>query len=156
MVRYDNERGKAIIVISTGWKTTTASSAWRSYWQISEMTWRTGNESDRRNQREQRHFRRGSDHIAAGGNEDFHPGFESARQLFAEITPARLDLLDTLRRNGPCSIHALAKAAARNYSNDHTDIARLIELGLVEKTDGEMIYVPFDDVEVHFRLAQAA
>ena len=94
--------------------------------------------------------------IAAGGNEDFHLSFESARQLFAEITPARLDLLDTLRKNGPCSIYALAKAAARNYSNVHTDIARLIDLGLVEKTDGEMIHVPFDDVEVHFHLAQAA
>ena len=94
--------------------------------------------------------------IAAGGNEDFHLSFESARQLFAEITPARLDLLDTLRKNGPCSIYALAKAATRNYSNVHTDIARLIDLGLVERTDGDMIQVPFDDVEVHFRLAQAA
>jgi len=94
--------------------------------------------------------------IATGGNEDFHLSFESARQLFAEITPARLDLLDTLRKNGPCSIYALAKAAARNYSNVHTDIARLTDLGLVEKTDGEMVHVPFDDVEVHFRLAQAA
>jgi predicted transcriptional regulator len=94
--------------------------------------------------------------IAVGGNEDFHLSFESARQLFAEITPARLDLLDTLRKNGPCSIYALAKAATRNYSNVHTDIARLIDLGLVEKTDGETIHVPFDDVEVHFHLAQAA
>ena len=94
--------------------------------------------------------------IAAGGNEDFHLSFESARQLFAEITPARLDLLDTLRKNGPCSIYALAKAAARNYSNVHTDIARLIDLGLVEKTDGKIIHAPFDDLEVHFHLAQAA
>ncbi len=94
--------------------------------------------------------------ITTGGNEDFHLSFESARQLFAEITPARLDLLDTLRKSGPCSIYALAKTAARNYSNVHTDIARLIDLGLVEKTDGEMVRVPFDDVEVHFHLAQAA
>lgn len=94
--------------------------------------------------------------IVTGGSEDFHLSFESARQLFAEITPARLDLLDTLRKNGPCSIYALAKAAARNYSNVHTDIARLIDLGLVEKTDGEMVHVPFNDVEVHFHLAQAA
>ncbi len=93
--------------------------------------------------------------IAAGGNEDFHLSFESARQLFAEITPARLDLLDTLRKNGPCSIYALAKAATRNYSNVHADITRLIDLGLVEKTDNEMVFVPFDDVEVRFRLAHA-
>jgi len=94
--------------------------------------------------------------IATGGNEDLHLSFESARQLFAEITPTRLDLLDTLRKNGPCSIYALAKAAARNYSNVHTDVARPIDLGLVEQTDGEMIHVRFDDVEVHFHLAQAA
>jgi len=35
---------------------------------------------------------------------DFHLSFESARSLFAELTPARLDLLDTLRRAGPCSV----------------------------------------------------
>lgn len=33
-------------------------------------------------------------------------------------------------------------AAARNYSNVHTDIARLIDLGMVERTDGDMIQVP--------------
>ena len=60
---------------------------------------------------------------------DFRLSFESARSLFAELTPARLDLLDTLRRVGPCSVYALAKAAERNYSNVHTDVARLEELG---------------------------
>ena len=54
--------------------------------------------------------------IATGGNKDFHLSFRSTRQLFAETALARLDLLDTLRKNGPCSIYALAKAAARNYS----------------------------------------
>ena len=46
---------------------------------------------------------------------DYRLSFESARMLFAELTPARLDLLDTLRRVGPCSVYALAKAAGRNY-----------------------------------------
>ena len=94
--------------------------------------------------------------IATGGTEDFHLSFESARQLFAETTPARLDLLDTLRKNGPCSIYALATVATRNFPNVHTHVARLIDLGLVKKTDGEMIHVPFDDVEVPFHLAQVA
>lgn len=58
---------------------------------------------------------------------DFHLSFESARSLFAELTPARLDLLDTLRRVGPCSVYALAKAAERNYSNVHSDATRLEE-----------------------------
>lgn len=94
--------------------------------------------------------------IAAGGSEDFHLSFESARLLFSELTPARLDLLDTLRRSGPCTVYALAKAAGRNYSNVHTDAARLVELGLIERTDDEKVFVPFDGIEVHFRLAAAA
>jgi predicted transcriptional regulator len=87
---------------------------------------------------------------------DFRLSFESARALFAELTPARLDLLDTLRRVGPCSVYALAKAAERNYSNVHTDIARLEELGLVERTEEGAVSVPFDAVEIVVPLAQVA
>ena len=94
--------------------------------------------------------------IAAGGNEDFHLSFESARQLFAEITPARLDLLDTLRKNGPCSIYALAKAATRNYSNVHTDIAKLEEHGLVKRTPDDGVFVPFEAVEIRLSLFKQA
>lgn len=94
--------------------------------------------------------------MAAGGNEDFHLSFDSARLLFSEVTPARLDLLNTLRKEGACSVYALAKAADRNYSNVHADVARMIDLGLVERGDDDKVYVPFDDVEVHFHLAAAA
>jgi len=94
--------------------------------------------------------------MADGGSEDFHLSFESARLLFSELTPARLDLLDTLRKSGPFTVKALSKAAGRNYSNVHTDVARLVELGLIERTEDDRVFVPFDDVEVHFRLAAAA
>lgn len=87
---------------------------------------------------------------------DYRLSFESARSLFAELTPARLDLLDTLRRAGPCSVYALAKFAERNYSNIHTDVARLVELGLVEKADDGTVSVPFESVEIRFPLAQVA
>jgi len=95
-------------------------------------------------------------HARQGGTPDFRLSFESARSLFAELTPARLDLLDTLRRVGPCSIYALAKAAARNYSNVHADVGRLEELGLIERSDGDGIFVPFDAVEILVPLAQVA
>ena len=76
--------------------------------------------------------------------------------LFSELTPARLDLLGTLRRVGPCSVYALAKAAERNYSNVHTDIARLEELGLVQRTDEGAVSVPFEAIEILVPLAQVA
>lgn len=92
----------------------------------------------------------------AGGESDYRLSFESARTLFAELTPARLDLLDTLRGLGPSSVYALAKAAGRNYSNVHGDIGRLVELGLVERDGKETVQVPFDAVEIHMPLARAA
>ncbi len=86
---------------------------------------------------------------------DFRLSFESARSLFAELTPARLDLLDTLRRVGPCSVYALARAAARNYSNVHSDVARMEELGLIERTEEGEVMVPFESLEIVVPLARA-
>lgn len=65
---------------------------------------------------------------------------------------------DTLRpfRPGQVTVYALAKTAGRNYSNVHADIARLMDPGLVERTDDETVLVPFDAVEIHMSLAQAA
>lgn len=92
----------------------------------------------------------------SGTPPDYRLSFESARSLFADLTPARVDLLDTLRRVGPCSVYALANAAARNYSNVHTDIARLEVLGLIERNEEGAVSVPYDSVEIRVPLAQAA
>jgi predicted transcriptional regulator len=91
-----------------------------------------------------------------GRSPDFRLSFESARSLFTDLTPARVDLLDTLRRVGPCSVYALAKTAERNYSNVHSDVARLEELGLIERTEEGSVSVPYESVEILVPLAQIA
>lgn len=92
-----------------------------------------------------------------GQSPDVHLSFESARSLFSELTPARLDLLATLRRVGPCSVYALAKASERNYSNVHTDVSRLEELGLIKRSgEDNNVSVPFESIEILFPLAQVA
>ncbi|MEF8715290.1 MAG: MarR family transcriptional regulator [Accumulibacter sp.] len=91
-----------------------------------------------------------------GRTPDFRLSFESARSLFADLTPARVDLLDTLRRVGPCSVYALAKAAERNYSNVHSDVSRLEDLGLIERTQEGTVSVPYESVEILVPLAQVA
>lgn len=87
---------------------------------------------------------------------DYHLSFESARALFSELTPARIDLLEALRRCGPCSVYALAKDVKRNYSNVHTDIGKLEEHGLVKRTPEDMVFVPFESVEIHLALFKRA
>ena len=94
--------------------------------------------------------------LGCGKSPDFRLSFESARSLFADLTPARVDLLDTLRRVGPCSVYALAKAAQRNDSNVHTDTARLEVLGLIERHEDGAVSVPYDAVEIVVPLAQVA
>jgi predicted transcriptional regulator len=87
---------------------------------------------------------------------DYHLSFESARALFTELTPARIDLLEALRQCGPCSIYALAKTVGRNYSNVHTDIGKLEEHGLVQRTLDDLAFVPFESVEIHLALIKKA
>lgn len=87
---------------------------------------------------------------------DYHLSFESARAMFTELTPARIDLLEALRRLGPCSVYALAKAVARNYSNVHTDIGKLEEHKLVRRTPEDAVFVPFEAVEIHLELLKKA
>ena len=87
---------------------------------------------------------------------DCHLSFESARALFTELTPSRIDLLEALRRCGPCSVYALAKEVARNYSNVHTDVAKLEEHGLVKRTPEDAVFVPFDSLEIRLALAKKA
>ncbi|MFT3791523.1 MAG: hypothetical protein QM741_10670 [Rudaea sp.] len=80
---------------------------------------------------------------------DYRLHFDSARLLFSKLTPSRVELLDTLRKVGACSVYALAKAASRNYSNVHSDVAALETLGLIERDAVDAVFVPFDSVEIH-------
>lgn len=87
---------------------------------------------------------------------DHHLCFESAKALFSELTPARIDLLEALRRCGPSSVYALAKVVERNYSNVHTDIAKLEEHRLIQRTPQAMVFVPFESIEIHLSLLKHA
>jgi predicted transcriptional regulator len=71
------------------------------------------------------------------------------------LTAKRLELLYRLKHNGPISVYRLAKDTGRNYSNIHTDIARLMELELVAKDEKGRVFVPWDDIEIHASLNAA-
>lgn len=84
---------------------------------------------------------------------DYQLNFATASQLFTELTPKRLELLDTLKRTGPQSVYRLAKTLRRNYSNVHSSVVGLMELGLIAKDADDKVYVPWDDVEIHVSLS---
>jgi len=92
----------------------------------------------------------------SGKTPDFRLSFESAKALFANLTPARLELLDTLRRIGPCNLATLAQIAAPTHPDIQSDIANLKLLGLVERDDAGDLTVPYASVEIILPLAQVA
>ena len=70
--------------------------------------------------------------------------------LLRTLTPARWDLLERLRNAGPLSVYQLAKQLGRDYKNVHTDVARLVEIGLIEKAADGRVSVPWDVVRGEF------
>lgn len=70
--------------------------------------------------------------------------------LLRTLTPARWALLDRLREAGPLSIYELAKRLERDYKNVHTDVARMAEIGLIEKQNDGRVSVPWDVIRAEF------
>lgn len=79
--------------------------------------------------------------------------FESLPVLLKNLTPARWTLLEAVKHSGPMSINELARLLGRNYKNVHTDVTRLLELGLIERIQDQQIAVAWDTITAEIRLA---
>ena len=72
--------------------------------------------------------------------------------LMKSLTPARWALLGRLAKAGPMTVYALAKLLERDYKNVHTDVSRLLDLGLVEKDSDSQVKVPWRALKAEIRL----
>jgi len=86
---------------------------------------------------------------------DYQLGFASAAELFDELTPARLALLDLLKKLGPVSIAALAGHLTRDCAQVQTDITKLVDLALVEQGVTGLVFVPWEEIQIQVTLARA-
>ncbi|MFZ2301907.1 MAG: hypothetical protein WAW10_08565 [Gallionella sp.] len=83
---------------------------------------------------------------------DYHLDFDSMASLFSDITPARMQVIETSKQLGALSVYALAKAMGRNYSNVHRDVRKLLELELLARDEDGKVYVPWKDVVLNVSL----
>ena len=72
--------------------------------------------------------------------------------LVKNLSPARWELLKRLKAAGPLTIFALAKLLGRDYKNVHTDVSRLLELRLLERSQDGQVSVPWQAVRAELRL----
>jgi predicted transcriptional regulator len=72
--------------------------------------------------------------------------------LAKTLTPARWDLVQRLAKAGPRTVYALAKLLERDYKNVHTDVARLVELNLLQKDPEGRVCVTWDAIRAELKL----
>ena len=72
--------------------------------------------------------------------------FDNLPLLLSTLSAARWALLASLSKNQSSSIYELAKRLARDYKNVHTDVAKLVDLGLIERREDGSLAVPWDGI----------
>lgn len=72
--------------------------------------------------------------------------FASLPQLFNVFSANRWQAIETLQELGPSSLRGLARALGRDVKRVHEDVDRLIEEGLIERSESKQIYVPFEEI----------
>ena len=74
--------------------------------------------------------------------------FASLQLLLRTLSPARMQVITTVKQNGPISIRALAKILERDYRNVHADVTFLCkEKFLIKGRDGRYS-VPWDKIVI--------
>ncbi|WP_295612704.1 hypothetical protein [uncultured Lamprocystis sp.] len=89
---------------------------------------------------------------------DYHLGYATTAQLLADLTPARLALLDALKGLGPVAMDDLATRLGRPLGRVRADVAKLLDLDLIAQDAGGTVRVPWDEVQIRLASvgAQAA
>jgi len=72
--------------------------------------------------------------------------------LVKNLSPARWELLKQLKSIQPTSVFGLAKHLKRDYKNVHTDVARLVELNLIDKDQDGLVSVPWLALRAELKL----
>lgn len=84
-----------------------------------------------------------------------HIGFESYEGFARVATPRRIELMKALRKAGPMSVRALSIFLKRDYKSVHGDVAKLLDAGLVDRTQSGLVEVTWDEVTAKLDLLAA-
>jgi predicted transcriptional regulator len=82
--------------------------------------------------------------------------FGSLRELFSALTDKRLELMRYVASHEGLNTRKLAQELERDYKNVHTDVAALVDLGLLAKDERGGLSAPFDEIVIHAGIRDAA
>ena len=82
-----------------------------------------------------------------------HVTFLDLDGFMAAMSPKRLELMRHLRRSGPRSVRRLSQELGRDYKSVHSEVARLADAGLIERTPSGEVAVEWDRIVTELDLA---
>jgi predicted transcriptional regulator len=81
--------------------------------------------------------------------------FATPELLWQVLTAKRWELLKVLCGAGPISIREAARRVERDVKAVHSDIAALLNAGVLDRAEGGGVVFPFEAVKVEFLLEAA-
>ncbi len=90
-----------------------------------------------------------------GAKSKRHLGRVGLESFMKTVTLRRFELLKALRKSGPQSVRALSMLLKRDYKSVHGDVAKLLEIGLIDRTESGLIEVTWDKVSAELNLFAA-
>jgi predicted transcriptional regulator len=94
--------------------------------------------------------------IEAGGETTPKLAFGRRRELFSAITEKRLELLRQVASHKEFNVRQLARSLDRAYTNVHTDVPDLVELGLLDRADDGALLASYHEILIHVGIRDAA
>lgn len=86
---------------------------------------------------------------------DYHLNFADSAQLFSELTPARLALLEQLKTLGTASLQTLAEQLQADQGAVRADIDQLLAWELIAQARDGRFYLPWDEIQIQVTLGNA-
>jgi predicted transcriptional regulator len=81
--------------------------------------------------------------------------FAAPELLWKVLTAKRWEILKAMCGAGPVTVREVARRVGRDVKSVHTDLAALLNAGVLDKTEAGQVVFPYDAVKVEF-LLQAA
>jgi predicted transcriptional regulator len=89
-----------------------------------------------------------------GEHQGAYISFGSLELLMRTLTVKRWEILQALTGQSEMSIREVARRVGRDVKAVHGDVTALIQAGVIDRTDGGVVF-PYDSVHVDFTLTKA-
>jgi predicted transcriptional regulator len=89
-------------------------------------------------------------------DEAAHIGFASWELMHKVLSPKRLEIVRTLTGAGPLGIREVARRVGRDFKGVHSDLALLIQSGVVDRNENGKVVFPYERIHVDFEIPAAA